>query len=622
MEPAISQYLPQYKFLEVLYDSKQTRVYRGIRIADQLPVVIKTTAPFQPWPFAEHVAFRNQFTIGRNLQHPGIIQMLSLDSFDSTYALVMEDMQGISLADFLKSPVSLTDGLHIALQLTDVLHYLCQQRVIHKDIKPANIIIHPQSKQIKLTDFGIASLLPRETQEIQSLNVLEGTLAYLAPEQTGRMNRGVDYRTDFYGLGVTLYEVLTGQLPFQSEDLMELVYDQIARVPTPLTDINPKVPVPIANIVLKLLAKNAEDRYQSALGLKHDLELCLTQLTEGEEIEPFELGVRDVCDRILIPEKLYGREAEVKTLLDAFDRVAQGSSELLLVAGFSGIGKTAVINEVHKPITRQNGYFIKGKFDQFNRNIPFSAFVQAFQSLVGQLLGESDTALADWKAKILNILGENAQVLIDVIPELGQIIGAQPAVTELSGMAAQNRFNVLFGKFMQIFASAEHPLVIFLDDLQWADSASLNLLTLLFDASESGHLLVLGAYRDNEVCSAHPLMLTLQGLQEQERLLHTLTLGPLAQSDVNQLVAKTLLCAPNIATPLSQLLYQKTGGNPFFTTQFLLELYDQRCIYFDGDAGHWLCHLAKVQQLALTDNVVEFLIERLKQLPEKNQKNT
>lgn len=620
MEPAISQYLPQYKFLEVLYDSKQTRVFRGIRIADQLPVVIKTTAPFQPLPFAEHVAFRNQFTIGRNLQHPGIIQMLSLDSFDSTYALVMEDMQGISLADFLKSPVSLTDGLHIALQLTDVLHYLCQQRVIHKDIKPANIIIHPQSKQIKLTDFGIASLLPRETQEIQSLNVLEGTLAYLAPEQTGRMNRGVDYRTDFYGLGVTLYEVLTGQLPFQSEDLMELVYDQIARVPTPLTDINPKVPVPIANIVLKLLAKNAEDRYQSALGLKHDLELCLTQLTEGGEIEPFELGVRDVCDRILIPEKLYGREAEVKTLLDAFDRVAQGSSELLLVAGFSGIGKTAVINEVHKPITRQNGYFIMGKFDQFNRNIPFSAFVQAFQGLVGQLLGESDTALADWKAKILNILGENAQVLIDVIPELGQIIGAQPAVTELSGMAAQNRFNVLFGKFMQIFASAEHPLVIFLDDLQWADSASLNLLTLLFDASESGHLLVLGAYRDNEVCSAHPLMLTLQGLQEQERLLHTLTLGPLAQSDVNQLVAKTLLCAPNIATPLSQLLYQKTGGNPFFTTQFLLELYDQRCIYFDGDAGHWLCHLAKVQQLALTNDVVEFLIERLKQLPKKNQK--
>lgn len=620
MEPAISQYLPQYKLLEVLYDSKQTRVYRGIRLADQLPVVIKTTAPFQPLPFAEHVAFRNQFTIGCNLQHPGIIQMLSLDSFDSTYALVMEDVQGISLADFLKSPISLTDGLHIAIQLTDVLHYLGQQRVIHKDIKPANIIIHPQSKQIKLTDFGIASLLPRETQEIQNPNVLEGTLAYLAPEQTGRMNRGVDYRTDFYGLGVTLYEVLTGQLPFQSEDLMELVYDQIARVPTPLAEINPEVPVPISNIVLKLLAKNAEDRYQSALGLKHDLERCLTQLTEGGEIEPFELGERDVCDRILIPEKLYGREAEVKTLLDAFDRVAQGSSELLLVAGFSGIGKTAVINEVHKPITRQNGYFIQGKFDQFNRNIPFSAFVQAFRSLVGQLLGEADTALADWKAKILKVLGENAQVLIDVIPELEQIIGAQPAVTELSGMAAQNRFNVLFGKFIQIFAGAEHPLVIFLDDLQWADSASLNLLALLFDASESGHLLVLGAYRDNEVSPAHPLMLTLQGLQEQDRTLHTLTLGPLAQSDVNQLVAKTLLCAPTMATPLSQLLYQKTGGNPFFTTQFLLELYDQRCIYFDSNAGHWLCHLAKVQQLALTEDVVEFLIEKLKKLPEKNQK--
>ena len=618
MEPAISQNLPQYKILHVLYESQRTRVYQGIRVADQLSVVIKTTT--QPLHFSEHVAFRNQYTIGQNLKHPSIIQMLSLEYFDSTYALIMEDMQGVSLAKFLESKISIADGLHIALQLADGLHYLCQQRVIHKDIKPANIIIHPESKQVKLTDFGMASLLSKEMQGVKNLNTLEGTLAYLAPEQTGRMNRGVDYRADFYGLGVTLYEVLTGQLPFPSTDVMELVHCHIAKAPKPLHEINPRVPVQVSDIVLKLLAKNAEDRYQSALGLKHDLDRCLTQLNEQGVVEPFELGVRDRCDRILIPEKLYGREAEVQTLLDAFGRVAQGPSELLMVAGSSGIGKTAVISEVHKPITCQNGYFIQGKFDQFNRNIPFSAFGQAFQSLIDQLLGELDTALAGWKAKILGVLGENAQVLIDVIPNLGQIIGTQPAVPELSGLAAQNRFNLLLGKFIQLFARAEHPLVIFLDDLQWADAASLSLLKLLFDGSESSHLLVLGAYRENEVFPAHPLMLTLQGLQERGSVLDTLPLGPLAESDVNQFVADTLLCGADIATPLSQLLYQKTGGNPFFTIQFLLELCDQHCISFDGDAGHWLCDITKVQQLALTDDVVDLLIERLKQLPDTTQK--
>ncbi|BDM78925.1 PAS domain S-box protein [Acaryochloris marina] len=620
MEPAISQNLPQYKILHVLYESQRTRVYQGIRVADQLSVVIKTTAPFQPLHFCEHVAFRNQYTIGKNLKYPGIIQMLSLDYFDHTYALIMEDVQGISLAKFLESKISIANGLHIGLQLADTLHYLCQQRVIHKDIKPANIIICPDTRQVKLTDFSLASLLPKEIQGIKNLNTLEGTLAYLAPEQTGRMNRGVDYRADFYGLGVTLYEVLTGQLPFPSTDVMELVHCHIAKAPKPLHEVNPQVPVQVSDIVLKLLAKNAEDRYQSALGLKHDLAICLSQLNERGAVEPFELGMRDVCDRILIPEKLYGREAEVQTLLDAFERVTQGPSELLLVAGSSGIGKTAVISEVHKPITCQNGYFIQGKFDQFNRNIPFSVFGQAFQSLIDQLLGESDTVLADWKAKILGVLGENAQVLIDVIPNLGQIIGAQPAVPELSGLAAQNRFNLLLGKFIQLFARAEHPLVIFLDDLQWADSASLSLLTLLFDESESSHLLVLGAYRENEVFPAHPLMLTVQGLQERGNVLDTLPLVPLAESDVNQLVADTLLCGANTATPLSQLIYQKTGGNPFFTIQFLIELYDQHCISFDSDAGHWLCDITKVQQLALTDDVVDFLIERLKQLPDTTQK--
>uniref|UniRef100_UPI001CFD3436 ATP-binding protein n=1 Tax=Microseira wollei TaxID=467598 RepID=UPI001CFD3436 len=443
----------------------------------------------QEYPtFHDLLQFRNQYTLAKNLDIPGIIRPYSLEPYRNSYALVMEDFGGVSLRDYVRNQsLSLAEVWEIALQVADILHNLHACRVIHKDIKPANILIHPETKQVKLIDFSIASLLPKETPEIKNPNRLEGTLAYISPEQTGRMNRGIDYRSDFYALGVTLFELLAGQLPYQSDDPMELVHCHIAKQPPSLTQFN--IPEALAQIVAKLMAKNAEERYQSALGLKHDVEICLNQLKETGTIEPFEIGQRDVCDRFIIPEKLYGRETEVQALLDAFQRVSQGDTELMLVAGFSGIGKTAVINEVHKPIVRQRGYFIKGKYDQFQRNIPFSAFVQAFRDLMGQLLSESDVQLAAWKAKILAAVGENGQVIVDVIPELERIIGQQPPVSELSGSAAQNRFNLLLQKFIQVFTTKEHPLVMFLDDLQWADSASLNLLKLLMSEASAGYLL-------------------------------------------------------------------------------------------------------------------------------------
>ncbi|UJB70361.1 PAS domain S-box protein [Acaryochloris sp. 'Moss Beach'] len=609
--------LSGYTPLEMLHEGQKTQVYRALRTIDQQSVVIKTTPPQVVLRFSDHLAFRNQFAISHNLDHPGIITTFGLESYDQTYALVMEDIQGIPLSQFLQVSVALKDGLRVALQLAEILHYLGQQRVLHKDIKPANILIHPQTLQVKLIDFGIASLLPKETQEIKNPNTLEGTLAYMAPEQTGRMNRGIDFRSDFYGLGVTLFELFSGQLPFQADEPMAWLHCHIAQVPPSLGEFG--VPEAVANIVAKLLAKNAEDRYQSALGLKHDLARCLTQLTEQGGIERFELGKRDVCDRFLIPEKIYGREAEVQSLLDAFERVAEGNSELLLVAGFSGIGKTAVVNEVHKPITQKNGYFIKGKFDQFNRNIPFSAFVQAFRSLMRQLLGESDAQLSSWQAKILAAVGESGQVLIEVIPELERIMGEQPAVPELSGTANQNRFNLLFSKFIQVFAKQAHPLVIFLDDLQWADSTSFTLLKRLMAESEIGHLLIVGAYRDNEVYPAHPLILTLDELDKQNIVLHTLTLQSLHLGHINQWVADALLCTPNIAFPLTQLIYQRTQGNPFFTTQFLQRLHGDGQIIFDCDAAHWQCDLTQLQQLTLTNDVVEFMVGRLQQLPEETQ---
>ncbi|WP_449421017.1 trifunctional serine/threonine-protein kinase/ATP-binding protein/sensor histidine kinase [Phormidium nigroviride] len=617
--------LSGYQITEELYIGTRTLVYRGIRTSDQHPIVIKILRNEYP-SFNELILFRNQYTITKNLDFSHIIKPLTLEVYQNSYALVMEDFGGVSLSTYrpmtkdasnINKILPIAEFLQIAIQLTDILHYLYQNRVIHKDIKPANILINPDTKQVKLIDFSISSLLPRETQEIQNPNVLEGTLAYISPEQTGRMNRGIDYRSDFYSLGVTFYELLTGTLPFVSEDAMELVHCHLAKHPIPIHQINSEIPLVLSEIVSKLMAKNAEDRYQTPLGIKHDLEICLEQLQTTGQLESFKLGERDISDRFTIPEKLYGRASEVQSLLQAFDRVANGASELMLVAGFSGIGKTAVINEVHKPIVRQRGYFIKGKFDQFNRNIPLSVFVQAFRDLMGQLLSESDTQLAQWQAKILAMLGENGQVLIEVIPELEQIIGKQPPAPELSGSAAQNRFNLLFQKFIQVFTTTEHPLAIFLDDLQWADLASLQLIKLLMN--DNGYLLMLGAYRDNEVSPAHPFMLTVEELRKSQAIVHTITLEPLVFEDTNHLIADTLNCARELAQPLTELIDRKTQGNPFFTTQFLKSLHEEGQIYFDRDRRYWICDIAKVREMVLTDDVVEFMALQLQKLPEATQ---
>ncbi|AVH62120.1 trifunctional serine/threonine-protein kinase/ATP-binding protein/sensor histidine kinase [Nostoc sp. 'Peltigera membranacea cyanobiont' N6] len=610
-----------YRISEELYNGSRTLVYRGYRETDSLPVVIKLLK--NPYPsFSELLQFRNQYTIAKNLNSPLIIQTYSLEPYQNGYALVMEDFGGISLKNYFTSNqtryiASGEEFLEIAIALCNTLDILYRERIIHKDIKPANILINPETKQVKLIDFSIASLLPRETQTLINPNVLEGTLAYISPEQTGRMNRGIDYRTDFYSLGVTFYELLTGVLPFKSNDPMELVHSHIAKLPPLVHEINPQISSVVSEIVSKLMAKNAESRYQSALGLKFDLENCLHQLQSTGITKGFEIGKRDVCDRFIIPDKLYGREAEVETLLQTFERVSLGATEMMLVAGFSGIGKTAVVNEVHKPIVRQRGYFIKGKFDQFQRNIPFSAFVQAFRDLMEQLLTESDVQIQQWKNKILSAVGENGQVIIEVIPELSKIIGEQAPAIELSGTAAQNRFNLLFQKFTQVFTSAEHPLVMFLDDLQWADSASLKLIQLLM--ADTGHLLLIGAYRDNEVDPGHPLMLTLSEIQKNQATINTITLAPLSQLKVNQLVADTLKCPEDLALTLAQLVSQKTQGNPFFATQFLKALHHENLIKFDFDSGFWQCDIAQVTTLAVTDDVVAFMGFQLRKLPQSTQ---
>lgn len=620
--------VPGYQIAAEIHVGSHTVIYRGIREDDLCPVTIEVLR--NPFPsFNELLQFRHQYDIGKDLDLPNVIKTLALETYQNSYALILEDFGGISLKSFSRQVgalgneiPTLTIFLNIAIQIADALGGLHSHRVIHKDIKPTNILINPQTHQIKLSDLSISSLLPKEIQQIENVNKLEGTLAYISPEQTGRMNRGIDYRSDFYSLGVTFYELLTGQLPFISNDPMELVHSHLAKQPVSARQLQPDIPLAISEIVSKSMSKNAEDRYQNALGLKHDLEICLAQLQQDGKIGLFRLGERDPSDRFLIPEKLYGRDPEVAVLLNAFERVSKGIAEILLVAGCSGIGKTVVIQEVHKPIVRRRGYFIKGKYDQFQRNIPFSAFVQAFRDLMGQLLSESDSQLQTWKTQILAAVGDRGQVLIDVIPELERIIGKQLPAPELAASAAQQQFNLLIQKFVRLFATAAHPLVLFLDDLQWADLASLNLLQSLMQ--DTGYLLVLGAYRDNEVSPIHPSILAINEIVKTGITVNTITLKALHQEDLNQLVADTFNCGLLVAQPLAELVEIKTQGNPFFATQFLKALYEDGLITFDrlsqnGAVGGWSCDLAQVRALAVTDDVVEFMALQLQKLPVETQ---
>ncbi|QIR41600.1 AAA family ATPase [Tolypothrix sp. PCC 7910] len=650
-----------YRITEQVYNGSKTIVYRGIREQDEKTVIIKLMRNEFP-TFQEIAQFRNQYTITKNLKVPGIVKPLSQETYGNSYALIMEDFGGISLKDWIqhyksagKYCLSLQEFFPIAIAITSTLEELHRSRIIHKDIKTANILINPTTLEVKIIDFSIATLLSREIQSLRNPNVLEGTLAYISPEQTGRMNRGIDYRTDFYSLGVTFFELLTGQLPFISTDAMDLVYCHIAKQPPKASRTNNKIPPILSDIIDKLISKNAEDRYQSAYGLRYDLEFCFKQWQKTASITSFELALKDISDRFVIPEKLYGRQAEIATLLAAFERVTRGTTEMILVAGFSGIGKTAVVNEVHKPILRQQSYFIKGKFDQFQRDIPLSGLVQAFRDLIGQLLLETDVQVQKWRNKILAVLGEQAQVIIDVIPELEYILGQQPNVAELSGSAVQNRFNLLFQRFVQVFSTKEHPLVMFLDDLQWADTASLKFIQLLmsqnkvdnnnsallsvesreniwnpifegeaWDVQETqasnsdrtaGGLLIIGAYRDNEVAQAHPLSLTIKEMKNLGVTINQITLSPLNQAHLNRLIADTLHCREEKALPLSQMVFSKTKGNPFFTNQFLKSLHQDGIINFNFGTSSWQYDLETLQTLVLTDDVVEFMALQIGKLP-------
>jgi len=632
--------LPGYQISASISDGLNTCVYRGIRESDEQPVIIKILKAEFP-TLEEITRLKNEYKITQHLHVESIVKSYSLETYQNRFALILEDFGGQSLSQILSKRLNLTAFLNIGIQLTSALNSLHQNCIIHKDIKPSNIIINIETETVKINDFSVASRLSKENPQINSANLVEGTVAYMSPEQTGRMNRTLDYRSDFYSLGVTFYEMLTGELPFNSTDILELVHCHIAKHPVPPckcrrnAENSDKIPQVVSDIVMKLLAKNAEDRYQTAEGIKADLEKCLNSLQTTGEIVDFVPGQWDRSGQLSIPQKLYGRKAEVDRLLAAFERVsgieeaprlenaeniaACSQSEIVLVSGYSGIGKTAIVNEVHKPIVRQRGYFIKGKFDQFKRNIPYAALIQAFQSLIGQLLTESAENFQAWREKLAAALGANGAVIAEVIPEIELIIGKQPEVPQLGPAESQNRFNRVFQEFIGVFTNQAHPLVIFLDDLQWADSASLNLMQLLVGDSESRYLLLIGAYRDNEVNPTHPLIHAIEQIEKTGTPVHHIVLQPFDFGKVYELLADTLTVNDKLRL-LAELIFYKTGGNPFFITQMLQALYQDNLLKFNFNSGCWQWNLEEIQAIGITDkSVVELVASRIEKLPETTQ---
>jgi PAS domain S-box-containing protein len=535
--------------------------------------------------------------------------------------LVLEDPGGEVLGGLLGTRMGVEQFLRLAADIAAVLGKVHQQGLIHKDIKPANILVNTAGGEVRLTGFGIASRLTREKQSVEPPELIDGTLAYMAPEQTGRMNRSIDSRSDLYSFGVTLYEMLTGSLPFTASDPMEWVHCHIARRADSPSERVSEIPEALSSIVMKLLAKTVEERYQTAGGVEADLRRCLVEWQLHGRIEAFSLAVSDTPDRLLIPERLYGREREIATLLATFDRVvAQGASELILISGYSGIGKSTLVNQLYTVLFPSHGLFAAGKFDQYKRDFPYSTLAQAFQRLIGPILTKSEAELGHWRKILLDALEPHGNLIVDLVPELKFIIGEQEPVPELPASDAKRRMQLLLRRFIGVFARPEHPLALFLDDLQWLDAATLDLLEDLLTQGSVPHLLLIGAYRDNEVDASHPLMRKLTSIKAAgTSSVHQITLGPLDVRHVSHLIADALRCETDRVADLARMIFRKTDGNPFFINQFLSTLADEGLISFDSEHSRWSWDLQLIHAKGYTDNVADLMIGKLVRLPAKTQ---
>ena len=608
-----------YRISEKIHEGPLTLIYRARRLEDDRPVILKMLRSEYPSQ-GELAHLQSEYQNTKGLNDDNIIKVFGFEKQGKTATLVLEDVGGTSLDHILSiERPNLKDCLHIALKVVKALEALHARQIVHKDINPSNIVWNRESNEVKLIDLAFASVVPAGRSVQSSPDVTEGTLTYISPEQTGRINRLPDYRSDLYSLGASLYELVTGQPPFTTDDALELIHAHIAKQPTPPRTMDADIPEALSTVIMKLLAKTAEERYQSTYGLRHDLLTCLQRLQTGQTQDSFTPGESDISSTFSVSHKLYGRERETDVLLNAFERVSRGGGELVMIGGYSGVGKTTLVHEIQKSIGEKRGYFATGKFDPLNRSIPYHAFIQAFKELVRQLLSESEAHIQQWRHRLLDALAPNSQVVVAVIPEVEYIIGPQSAIPELPPQESQNRFNLVFQRLIRAFSSTEHPLTLFLDDLQWADAASLRLLELFMCDGDTRHLLILGTYRDNEIEADHPLHLTLHQIRNSQATLSEITLQPLALQHTKALIADSLHTEECKVESLAKICMDKTLGNPFFLTQLLHALYSSECISFNPERGQWVWNLKRVAGAEIADSVVDLMVERIHRLPEPTQ---
>ena len=607
--------LLNYSHLQLLYEGKHTLIFRAKQQADNQSVILKILR--KEYSSSRQVSkLKSEFALMQNFNSIRVVQALGIEWVSGQLILVLEDFGGQALSSLIpENGFDVSSFLSIAIALSEGLEEIHRQHIIHKDIKPQNIIVNLEDDQIKITDFGIATLLSREMSQIFSLELLEGTLAYISPEQTGRMNRAIDCRTDIYSLGVTFYEMITGKLPFQTQDSMLLIHQHIAQVPIPPHEVIPEISEVLSHIIMKCLAKVAEDRYYSAYGLKSDLEECRKQLMAQGVIVPFELGKTDLFERFQIPQKLYGRDEEEKILFSTFERVVKGTTEMVLVTGAAGMGKSTLVNEIQRHIVERQAYYIAGKFDQAEQGIPLGAFIQAFHELIQQILMQGEEEIQHWKERLLKALNVNAQLIIDIIPEVELIIGAQPMAAKIMPQEGLIRFSLVFLDFIGVFLQAEHPLVLFLDNLQWIDEASTKLILSLMSDPAFKYLLIIGAYRNEEVSEIHLLKQMIKSLRVKGKSFEFLEIKPLDFEAVKQFIGDTFHSTPEQVSPLASLVYQKTEGTPFFVSQFLKMLYDLHLLRFDWEARHWDVEFEEVVKLQVTENVADLMANKISSLP-------
>lgn len=609
-----------YRGLEKIFESARSRVFRARRESDGQPVILKLLQ--EDYLERHEIArYKNQYRILSEAKLSCSPALLAYEKHHNAPLLVAVDCGGESLDALLEAgPLELSRGLDIAAQLAKALVEIHAKQIIHKDLNPSNILFCAASGEVKVIDFGISTRLLREQAQSGNQGVTEGSLPYMSPEQTGRMNRFVDYRTDFYSLGVTLYQIFTGRLPFEADDPLRLIHFHIAKKPVSPRHFNQKIPPLLDELIMKLLSKNPEDRYQSSWGLMADLQKMQKSLGPDGSLLKFPLALQDIPDRFHIPEVLYGRQAEKQKLLAGLERVGEGEREFCLVAGYSGVGKTSLIRVLQKPVAQAGGYYVSGKFDPFRRHTPYSAIVDAFRELLRQFLGESEQALGLWRSIIGRALGPNGQLIAAVIPEVELIVGPQPPLPQLGPSESDKRFKMVFSNFVRCFAEAEHCLALHLDDLQWADAASLTFIQQLLSDARLKHFYLIASYRDNEVDRHHPLLLLVDELRQVPGLrLETIELASLGQVEVRQMVADTLYASPERARPLADLLIDKTGGNPFFTEEFLRTLYADGLLFFHPEKGQWDWDLEKIRAENMSDNVVELMSGRIQRLSPAGQ---